>query len=136
MRGFNMVMLIGNLGKDPELQTLEGNIPVVKFTLATTESYKDRAGKLQSETDWHTIVLWRGLAELAHKYLKKGSLISIEGKLKTRNWEDKTGNKKYTTEVICHKLILLDKKTTDGEAEVFEDPEPPVFDADGNLFVP
>ena len=84
MRGVNRVMLIGNLGKDPDMQFLEGNIAVAKFSLATTETYKDRSGKLISQTEWHTVVLWRGLAELAQKYLHKGSLVYIEGSLKTR----------------------------------------------------
>jgi len=104
-------MLIGNLGKDPDIQFLEGNIAVAKFALATTESYKDRSGKLISQTEWHTIVLWRGLAELAQKYLHKGSLVYIEGRLKTRSWEDKDGHKKFATEIVGDNLIMLDKKT-------------------------
>jgi len=104
------VMLIGNLGKDPDMQFLEGNIAVAKFSLATTETYKDRSGKLISQTEWHTIVLWRGLAELAQKYLHRGSLVYIEGRLKTRSWEDKEGNKKFATEVVGDNLIMLDKK--------------------------
>ena len=111
MRGVNRVMLIGNLGKDPDMQFLEGNIGVAKFSLATTETYKDRSGKLISQTEWHTIVLWRGLAELAQKYLHKGSVVYIEGRLKTRSWEDKDGNKKFATEVVGDNLIMLDKKT-------------------------
>src|SRR5215216_6231502 len=95
MRGVNRVMLIGNLGKDPDVQFLEGNIAVAKFSLATTETFKDRAGKLISQTEWHTVVLWRGLAELAQKYLHKGSLVYIEGRLRTRSWEDKEGNRKF-----------------------------------------
>ncbi|MFM6924798.1 MAG: single-stranded DNA-binding protein [Ferruginibacter sp.] len=110
MRGVNRVMLIGNLGKDPDMQFLEGNIAVAKFSLATTETYKDRSGKLISQTEWHTIVLWRGLAELAQKYLHRGSLVYIEGRLKTRSWEDKEGNKKFATEVVGDNLIMLDKK--------------------------
>lgn len=104
------MMLIGNLGKDPDVQFLEGNIAVAKFSLATTETYKDRAGKLISQTEWHTIVLWRGLAELAQKYLHKGSLVYIEGRLRTRSWEDKEGNKKFATEVVGDNLIMLDKR--------------------------
>lgn len=104
------MMLIGNLGKDPDMQFLEGNIAVAKFSLATTETYKDRSGKLISQTEWHTIVLWRGLAELAQKYLHRGSLVYIEGRLKTRSWEDKEGNKKFATEVVGDNLIMLDKK--------------------------
>jgi single-strand DNA-binding protein len=105
-----MVILIGNLGKDPDVQYLEGNIGVAKFSLATTETFKDRTGKLISQTEWHTVVLWRGLAELAQKYLHKGSLVYIEGRLRTRSWEDKEGNKKFATEVVGDNLIMLDKK--------------------------
>jgi single-strand DNA-binding protein len=104
-------MLIGNLGKDPDVQFLEGNIAVAKFPLATTETFKDRAGKLISQTEWHTVVLWRGLAELAQKYLHKGSLVYIEGRLRTRSWEDKEGNRKFATEVVGDNLIMLDKRT-------------------------
>jgi len=114
MRGVNRVMLIGNLGKDPDIQFLEGNIAVAKFPLATTETYKDRSGKLVSQTEWHTVVLWRGLAELAQKYLHRGSLIYVEGRLRTRSWEDKEGNKKFATEVVGDNLIMLDKR---GEAQ-------------------
>ena len=111
MRGVNRVMLIGNLGKDPDVQFLEGNIGVAKFPLATTETFKDRSGKLVSQTEWHTVVLWRGLAELAQKYLHKGSLVYIEGRLRTRSWEDKEGNRKFATEVVGDNLIMLDKRT-------------------------
>jgi single-strand DNA-binding protein len=111
MRGVNRVILIGNLGKDPDVQYLEGNIGVAKFSLATTETFKDRAGKLISQTEWHTVVLWRGLAELAGKYLHKGSLVYIEGRLRTRSWEDKEGNKKFATEVVGDNLIMLDKRS-------------------------
>jgi len=114
MRGVNRVMLIGNLGKDPDVQYLEGNIGVAKFSLATTETFKDRTGKLISQTEWHTVVLWRGLAELAQKYLHKGSLVYIEGRLRTRSWEDKEGNKKFATEVVGDNLIMLDKKIDSG----------------------
>lgn len=111
MRGVNRVMLIGNLGKEPDIQHLEGNIAVAKFPLATTETYKDRTGKLISQTEWHTVVLWRGLADLAEKYLHKGSLIYVEGRLRTRSWEDKEGHKKFATEVVADNLIMLDKRT-------------------------
>src|SRR5437773_8022417 len=114
MRGVNRVILIGNLGKDPDVQYLEGNIGVAKFSLATTETYKDRSGKLISQTEWHTVVLWRGLADLAEKYLHKGSLFYIEGRLRTRSWEDKEGNKKFATEEVGDNLIMLDKRTDAG----------------------
>lgn len=110
------MILIGNLGKDPDVQHLEGNIGVAKFSLATTETYKDRGGKLVSQTEWHTVVLWRGLADLAQKYLHKGSLVYIEGRLRTRSWEDKEGNKKFATEVVGDNLIMLDKR---GEGQSF-----------------
>lgn len=108
------MMLIGNLGKDPDVQFLEGNIAVAKFPLATTETFKDRSGKLVSQTEWHTVVLWRGLAELAQKYLHKGSLVYIEGRLRTRSWEDKEANRKFATEVVGDNLIMLDKRTDGG----------------------
>ena len=110
MRGVNKVILIGNLGRDPDLQYIEGNIPVAKFPLATTEMRKDKNGNVISETEWHTLVLWRGLAELAGKYLHKGSLVYVEGRLRTRNWEDKDKNRRFQTEVIGESLIMLDKR--------------------------
>ncbi len=118
MRGVNKVTLIGNLGKDPEVQVLEGNISVAKFSLATTETFKDRSGKQMSQTEWHTVVLWRGLAELAQKYLHKGSLVYIEGRLHTRSWEDKDKNKKFATEIVGDTLVMLDKRleTNGGES--------------------
>lgn len=141
MRGVNRVMLIGNLGKDPDLQQLEGNIAVAKFPLATTETFKDRTGKLVSQTEWHTVVLWRGLAELAQKYLHKGSLVYIEGRLKTRSWEDKEGLKKFMTEVIGDNLIMLDKRTdgagktdaADHPAPGYPDDLPPIGEPNGDL---
>ena len=116
MRGVNKVMLIGNLGKDPDVQHLEGNITVAKFPLATTETFKDRTGKLVSQTEWHTVVLWRGLADLAEKYLHKTSLVYIEGRLRTRSWDDKDGHRKYATEVVGDNLIMLDKKSDSGNS--------------------
>ena len=103
-------MLIGNLGKDPEVQTLEKNIKVAKFSLATTESFKDDKGQIHTLTDWHSIVLWRGLAELAEKYLHKGSTIYIEGKNKTRAFEDKQWNKRYVTEIIGEQVADAGQK--------------------------
>jgi len=133
MRGVNRVMLIGNLGKDPDLQFLEGNIAVAKFSLATTESYKDKNGKLMSQTEWHTVVLWRGLAELAQKYLHKGSLVYIEGRLKTRSWEDKDHNKKFATEIVGDNLIMLDKRSEGGHAGLDTDGLP---NSDGDIHPP
>ncbi len=110
MRGVNKVILVGNLGKDPDFQILEGNIPVAKFPLATTETFKDKNGRQISHTEWHSIVLWRGLADLAQKYLHKSSLVYIEGRLKTRSWEDKDGQRKFATEIIADNLIMMDKR--------------------------
>jgi len=116
MRGINKVILIGNLGKDPDLQYLEGNIAVAKFPLATTETYKDKTGNLVSQTEWHTVVLWRGLAELAQKYLHKGSLVYIEGRIRTRNWEDKDKNKRFSTEIVGDNLVMLDRRKDQTES--------------------
>ena len=120
MRGVNRVMLIGNLGRDPDLQYLEGNIAVAKFPLATTETFKDKNGNLVSQTEWHTVVLWRGLAELAHKYLHKGSLVFIEGRLRTRNWEDKDKNRRFSTEIVGDNLVMLDKRKDSNEFQATE----------------
>lgn len=123
MRGVNKVVLIGNLGKDPDIQILEGNIVVAKFSLATTETFKDKSGQIRSETEWHTIILWRGLGELARKFLKKGSLVYIEGKLRTRSWEDKDGNKKFATEIVGDNLVMLEKKPGDEDVDTDVDAE-------------
>jgi len=110
MRGVNKVVLIGNVGRDPDIQYIEGDIPVAKFPLATTEMRKERTGNVVSETEWHTVVLWRGLADLAGKYLHKGSLVYIEGRLRTRSWEDKDKVRRSQTEIVGESLIMLDKK--------------------------
>ena len=110
MKGLNKVTLIGNLGKDPEMQFLEGNVAVAKFSLATTETFKDKSGKLMSQTEWHSVVLWKGLAEMAQKYLHKGSHVFIEGRIKYRTWEDKEGHRKTATDIVGENVIILDKK--------------------------
>eukprot|EP01041_Mallomonas_annulata_P028640 gene28640-50515_t len=111
MKGLNKVTLIGNLGNNPEINILDKDIKVAKFSLATSETYKDDKGQKHTITDWHNIVLWRGLADLAQNFLHKGSLAYIEGKLKTRSYDDKDGRKVYVTEVIGEQILLLDKKT-------------------------
>lgn len=112
MAGVNKVILIGNLGKDPEVRHLENGAVVANFTIATTESYKDRkTGERITQTEWHNIVIWRGLAEVAEKYLKKGSSVYIEGKLRTRSWDDKEGIKRYTTEIIADNMTMLGGKS-------------------------
>ena len=110
MRGINKVILIGNAGKDAEYKTLADGTPVAKVTIATTESYRTKAGELQSKTEWHTVIAWRGLAELAGKFIQKGALIYTEGKLRNREYE-KDGVKRYVTEITADQLILLDKKS-------------------------
>ncbi len=110
MSGVNKVILLGRLGKDPEARTLENGTMVVNFTLATSEVYKDRnTGERKEITDWHNVVLWRGLAETASKYLHKGDQVYIEGKMRTRSWE-KDGVTRYTTEVIGDNMSLLGAK--------------------------
>jgi single-strand DNA-binding protein len=112
--GLNKVQLIGHLGGDPELKFTESNIPVANFSLATNESYKDQNGNLVDRTEWHRCVVWRKPAEIIHEYLKKGSKVYIEGKLQTRSWDDKDGNKRYTTEVVVNDFLFLDSKGGNG----------------------
>ena len=107
MAGVNKVILVGNLGADPETRTIESGAKVANFSIATSERYKDKNGNQVDRTEWHNIVLWRGLAEIAEKYLKKGSQVYIEGKLRTRSWDDQNGNKRYTTEVLGDNMTLL-----------------------------
>jgi single-strand DNA-binding protein len=110
MAGLNKVILVGNLGKDPEVRHLEGGVAVANFSLATSESYKDKSGQCIEQTEWHNIVVWRGLAEAAEKHLKKGMTIYIEGKLRTRSWDDKEGHKRYITEIVGDTFTVLNKK--------------------------
>lgn len=107
MAGVNKVILVGNLGKDPEVRHLESGVPVASFSVATSESYNDKnSGEKKTVTEWHNIVLWRGLAEVAEKYLHKGDQVYIEGKLRTRQWE-KDGVTRYSTEVIGENMTML-----------------------------
>ena len=95
----NKVILLGNVGKDPDVRHLDNNATVARFSLATSESYKNKNGEKITNTEWHNIVAWRSHAEFAGKYIKKGTLLYVEGKIRTRSWDDKDGNKRYTTEV-------------------------------------
>ncbi len=107
MSGVNKVILVGRLGKDPEVRHLESGATVANFSIATSETYKDRmTGERREQTEWHNIVLWRGLAEVVEKYVKKGDMIYIEGKLRTRSWE-KDGITRYTTEVVGDNMTML-----------------------------
>jgi single-strand DNA-binding protein len=120
MSGINKVILVGHLGKDPELRYLEGGVSVASFPLATSETF-NKDGRKVEQTEWHNIVMWRGLADVAAKYLQKGKLVYIEGKLRTRTFEDKEGNKKYTTEIIAENFTLLGRKT-DFESDAVQRP--------------
>ena len=106
----NKAILVGYVGTDPEVRYLDSGTPVCNFRLATSEVYKNKNGEKVSTTEWHNVVLWRGLAELAEKYVKKGTQLYVEGRIKTRSWDDKDGNKRYTTEVVCDNIQLLGKK--------------------------
>ena len=103
----NKAIIIGNLGKDPEVNQLESGVKVCRLTVATSESYKDKSGQRQTQTEWHNVVLWQGLAEVCEKYLNKGDKVAIEGKITTREWEDKDGNKRYNTEIIASNMEML-----------------------------
>jgi single-strand DNA-binding protein len=117
MAGVNKVILVGNLGKDPEVRHLESGVMVANFPLATTESYRDRnTGERRQTTEWHNVVLWRGLAEISEKYLKKGNQVYIEGKLRTRSWQDQEGNTRYTTEVIADNMTMLGGRPAEAAA--------------------
>ena len=130
----NKVMLIGNVGKDPEVRYLDGNNPnsgstkVAQFTLATTERYRDRNGELRENTEWHNIVAWRNSADVAEKFIRKGTQVFIEGKLRTRSWTDQTGNKRFTTEITVDNLQLLGKKIDNPGAQPaqggYQQPQP------------
>src|SRR5437016_10809719 len=107
-KSLNKVMLIGNLGKDPEVKFIPGGTAVAKFSLATNERFKDKGGEWQDRTEWHSLVAWQRLAEIVGEYVKKGSKVYIEGRLQTSSWEDKqSGEKKYRTEIVVQELVLL-----------------------------
>ncbi len=107
MAGVNKVILIGNLGKDPELRYTPGGQAVGSFSLATSEKWRDKDGNMQDRTEWHNIVVWGRQAEIAKEYLAKGRQVYIEGRIQTRSWEDKEGNKRYTTEIVAQRLNFL-----------------------------
>lgn len=113
----NKVQLIGNLGKDPEIKEIDGGKKVARFSMATTESYKNEAGEKITETSWHNIVAWNGLATIAERFLTKGKEVAVEGRISYRNWEDKDGNKKYFTEIILSQIHLLKNTTNNVLAE-------------------
>lgn len=130
MAGVNKVILIGNLGADPEVRSLESGVKVATINIATSESFKDRNGERQTQTEWHRVVVWRGLAEVVEKYLKKGSQVYIEGRLRTRSYEDKDGKKLYVTEIEARDLTMLGRRDNDGSESI---PEPAKPQNEGNV---
>ncbi|MBI2795053.1 MAG: single-stranded DNA-binding protein [Ignavibacteria bacterium] len=116
-RSLNKVMLIGNVGKEPEVNFTPSGVKVAQFRMATTETWKDRDGALQEHTDWHTIIAWRGLADVVEKLVRRGSRVYIEGKIQSRSFDDKEGHKRYVTEVVADNILMLDaKKVEQGAA--------------------
>ena len=122
----NKVILIGNLGADPEIREMPDGAKMAKFSIATTEKYKNREGDLISNTEWHNIVLWRRTAEIAEKFLKKGDSVCIEGKLKTRSWEDESGMKKYATDIQGDSMTMLGSKRDSNSAPTESYSPPPI----------
>lgn len=112
----NKVILVGRVGKDPEVRHLDNNSVVASFTLATNESYKNKSGEKVTNTEWHNIVVWRSLAEIAGKYIKKGTMLYVEGKIRTRAWNDKDGNKRYTTEIEADNFQMLSSRGDEGNS--------------------
>jgi len=134
MAALNKTLLIGNLGRDPEIRKTQGGTSVASFSLATTEKFSDRSGNRQEKTEWHNIIIWGNLAELAGKYLKKGSLVYLEGKLQTSSWEDKNGGgKKYKTEIVVSLMQFLGSRDA---APVVEKETLPVYDLNGEVVPP
>ena len=113
-RGVNKVIIVGNLGQDPEVRYMPNGNAVANFTVATSESWKDQQGQLQERTEWHRIVVYRRLAEIAGEYLRKGSKVYLEGRLQTREWQDQQGQKRYTTEIIVNEMQMLDGRSEGG----------------------
>jgi single-strand DNA-binding protein len=107
----NKAILVGFVGNDPEVRYLDSGTAVANFRLATSENYTNRAGEKVSQTEWHNVVLWRGLAEVAEKYVKKGTQVYIEGRIRTRTWDDRDGNKRYTTEIVADNMQLMGKRS-------------------------
>lgn len=141
MAGINKVILVGHLGKDPEVKTLESGVKVAKFSVATTETYKDKNGERKDLTEWHNVTCWRNLADIAEKYLTKGKQIYVEGKIRSRSWED-NGVKKYTTDIVADSFTMLGSKTDnndsikppkDSEPTINETETPPFMGGDDDL---
>ena len=122
-RSVNKVILVGNLGKDPELRYTNSGVAVATFSIATNESWKDPDGNLQERTQWHNIVAWRKLAEICGEYLKKGNKVYVEGRLQHRNYDDKNGVKRYVSEIVLDEMVMLDSKGTTASLEQTPPPQ-------------
>jgi len=150
----NKVILIGNLGGDPELRYTSSNMPVVNFTVATNESWVNKEGTREERTEWHRVIAWGRLAEICNEKLRKGSQVYIEGRIQTRSWEDQTGQKRFVTEIVTNEMVILGGRAVEGAAppasgseaggqgstpdsagsdESYEDFQPPSQDADDDL---
>ncbi|GFE59643.1 single-stranded DNA-binding protein [Geobacter sp. AOG2] len=137
MASLNKVMLIGNLGKDPEVRYTPAGVAVASFNLATSERFKSKSGEWEERTEWHRVTLWSKLAEIAGEYLSKGKTVYIEGRLQTRKWQDNSGNERYTTEIVGEKMQMLSPKGERRGGDVTSEPvngggfeEPPFQDDD------
>ena len=123
MAGVNKVILLGRVGQDPEMRYTENGTAIANFSVATSEQWKNKDGKKKEKTEWHKVVAWKRLGEICGEYLHKGSQVYIEGRIETRNWEGKDGNKRYTTEVVAHTMQMLGGKSSDND----EPEEGPAF---------
>ena len=128
----NKVMFIGNVGKDPEIRHLENDVAVVTLPIATTERFKDRSGTVKEQTEWHNVVFWRNLAEIVEKHVRKGSQVFIEGRLRTRNWEDQSGQKRYVTEIVADTMRLLGKRPDSDNKPATLSTEPVIEPVEGD----
>ena len=135
-RGVNKVMLVGNLGQDPDLNHTASGVPVTNLRIATDESYKDDSGDLVEQTEWHDVVAWDGLAEIIDKYLSKGSQVYIEGSLQTDTWEDRDGNTRYSTEIKARQMMMLGQSGSNGQAATNGQAKQPAGESEGGTFEP
>ncbi|HSH52484.1 MAG TPA: single-stranded DNA-binding protein [Bacteroidales bacterium] len=122
--GVNKVILVGNVGKDPDVRHLDSGVTVASFSLATSETYRNKESQKVTNTEWHNIVVWRGLAEIVEKYVKKGDPLYLEGKIRTRSYDDKDGNKKYITEIIADNMQMLGSKQSNDKNTSSEEKQP------------
>ena len=129
----NKVILVGNVGKDPELRYTSSGTAVTTFSLATSERFKDKSGEQQEKTEWHNIVAWRNLAEICGKYLQKGKQVYIEGKIQTRSYEDRDGNKKYITEIVADQMQMLGGKVESKPQQSNQGGNEPPFNPDDDI---